>query len=140
MAQKFDYAAVLLETVDNKLLFHHRDNKPNIANPNKIGFFGGGIDRNETPISAAIREIKEELNLDLKLKELIPFCDYKKSEEIHGINQLCKVFLVKNVDITKLRLNLNEGQGIVSISREDNISDYNLTIMVKELIYKYWNI
>ena len=63
MAQKFDYAAVLLETVDNKLLFHHRDNKPNIANPNKIGFFGGGIDRNETPISAAIREIKEELNL-----------------------------------------------------------------------------
>lgn len=33
--------------------------------PPPWGFFGGGIEENESPLQAVIREIKEELDLDL---------------------------------------------------------------------------
>lgn len=35
-------------------------------NPPRWGLFGGSIEKEETPIQALIREVKEELNLDLK--------------------------------------------------------------------------
>ena len=34
--------------------------------PNTLGFFGGGIEEGETPLTALIREAKEELALDIQ--------------------------------------------------------------------------
>ena len=34
------------------------------------GFFGGSIEKGETPLEAVIRESKEELNLDIRPEEL----------------------------------------------------------------------
>jgi hypothetical protein len=38
--------------------------------PNKWGLFGGKIEDNETPLQAIIREINEELELELKIHEI----------------------------------------------------------------------
>ena len=63
-------SSIIIEKDDGKFLFQLRDNKPNINNPNKWGLFGGGIKKDESPINAAIRELKEELDLSVKEKDL----------------------------------------------------------------------
>ena len=67
---KRKYSVVILKTSNGELIFHHRDNKPNIANPDMVGVFGGGVEKNESFEEAAVREIKEELDLDIKQEDL----------------------------------------------------------------------
>lgn len=61
-----------------KVLLLLRDNKVGISSPNTWGTIGGGIEKDETPLSAAIREIKEETNVDVNdLQLLQEFPDLK---------------------------------------------------------------
>jgi 8-oxo-dGTP diphosphatase len=46
-----------------KFVMVQRDNDPNILNPGKWNLPGGGIDGNETPEEALVRELHEEINL-----------------------------------------------------------------------------
>ena len=59
-------AAIILENDKGELLLYFRDNKPGIPFPNHWDLFGGHVEDGETPDEALIREIKEELNYDLK--------------------------------------------------------------------------
>jgi len=65
-----DYAGVLIERSDGKILFQLRDDREDIPNPNLWSIFGGGIKENESPKYAAIRELKEELSIIVKKEEL----------------------------------------------------------------------
>lgn len=57
---------------DNRVFLQHRDgNAP--TNPNKWGLWGGRIEGNETPEEALVRELKEEITIDIKSSQLIPF-------------------------------------------------------------------
>lgn len=49
----------------NKYLFMLRDNKPAIPNPNVWGLLGGGIEDGEAPKEALLRELQEEVNIDI---------------------------------------------------------------------------
>jgi 8-oxo-dGTP pyrophosphatase MutT (NUDIX family) len=55
-------AAILLST-DGRYLLQHRDNRPDIWDPDRWGLFGGAIDPGETPEDALARELAEELEL-----------------------------------------------------------------------------
>jgi len=55
-------AAVYIEHDDKILLLHRQDNK---SQGNKWGIPGGKVDKGETPLQAAIREIKEETGYDI---------------------------------------------------------------------------
>jgi len=57
-------------TYKNKILMLHRDNNPEIPNPDCWQFIGGQTEGNETYEETARREIKEETNLEIS--ELIP--------------------------------------------------------------------
>ena len=138
MENKSKYAAVLLETTDGRLIFHHRDNKPYIDNPDTVGVFGGGVEEGESFEETAIREIKEELGLNLTKEDLKYFSIYNKTKKIHGVDEICRVFIVKNIDPSKLNLNRNEGQGVVLISDKDEANKYKLTIMAKDMIDEYF--
>ena len=72
-----NYVGILLER-KGKLLFQLRDNNDKISNPNTWGLFGGGIEKGETPKQAIIREIKEELDITLDQKRIIPLLKTKK--------------------------------------------------------------
>jgi len=62
-----------------KLILQHRDKYA--VHPNIWGFFGGGIEKNETPEEAVRREAKEELQIELEDLKLFKKYEYKKSSE-----------------------------------------------------------
>jgi mutator protein MutT len=68
-------AQIILENERGELLLYLRDNKPGIPFPQHWDLFGGHIEDGETPDEALVREVKEELNYDLK--EFKFFREYK---------------------------------------------------------------
>lgn len=65
-----DTAWVILHTKDKMLLGKR---SPTVNNPNSWNFFGGHVDSGETPLVAAVRELKEETSYSISpslLKEI----------------------------------------------------------------------
>ena len=73
------YAGAILYRED-KILLQLRDEKQRVRNPGKWGIFGGGIKRGESPQKAIIRELKEELEIDVKDIDLILKTEFKGEE------------------------------------------------------------
>jgi 8-oxo-dGTP diphosphatase len=59
-------AAIILENDKGELLLYLRDNKPGIPFPDHWDLIGGHVEDGETPEEALVREVKEELDIDLK--------------------------------------------------------------------------
>jgi len=78
-------AGALLELPDGRIALHHRDNKPNIASPDKWAFFGGMGEDGEQPIDTVIRELHEELEINLLRNQLtlIHSKSYKRGHTVH---------------------------------------------------------
>jgi 8-oxo-dGTP diphosphatase len=60
-----EVATALLFDSEGKLLIYLRDDKTTIPFPNCWDLFGGHVDPGETPAIALVREIQEELGIDL---------------------------------------------------------------------------
>ena len=69
----------ILFECNNNLLIYLRDDKPEISFPNHWDLFGGQVEENETPEQALIRELKEELNIDV--------VDYHFSKTFESTNE-----------------------------------------------------
>lgn len=65
-----DIVLVILEDPQGLILLQLRSQKAGIANPGQWGLFGGHVEPGEDPEAAAIREIKEELSIDLNPSKL----------------------------------------------------------------------
>jgi 8-oxo-dGTP diphosphatase len=61
-----EIAAIILENGKGELLLYLRDNKPDIPYPDHWDLIGGHVEEGETPEEALVREVKEELGIDLK--------------------------------------------------------------------------
>ncbi|MGA2417781.1 MAG: NUDIX domain-containing protein [Candidatus Staskawiczbacteria bacterium] len=83
--------------------------------PEYLGFFGGHAEENETPEQALKREIKEELNLDLK--EFEHFGTY----EIDGTTE--DVFVTEVADGFDYDIKVGEGQYGDWFSEQDIASE-----------------
>jgi 8-oxo-dGTP diphosphatase len=59
-------AAIILENDNGEFLLYLRDNKPTIPFPDHWDLIGGHVEEGETPEEALVREVKEELDIDLK--------------------------------------------------------------------------
>lgn len=68
----YTYYSVCVPVFENHFLFEVRS--PFVAQPLEVSFPGGKIEENELPYEAAIRELKEELNIeaDGKICEIEP--------------------------------------------------------------------
>src|SRR5437870_413627 len=63
--------SIILVNDSNQVLLHLRDDKPTILYPNMWGLPGGHIEDGETPEQCIIREMKEELDIELKTVQLV---------------------------------------------------------------------
>ena len=61
-----EIAAIILENDKGEFLLYLRDNKPDIPFPGYWDLIGGHVEEGETPEQALVREVKEELDIDLK--------------------------------------------------------------------------
>ncbi len=101
--ERFFAGGFLYNQKSQSVLLHKRDGNTTV-NPHKWGFFGGLSEGEETPIETFMREMKEELDIDLVPDEIMPLCDYLNEER----NVWRYVFLVKS-DWDKSTMRLGEG-------------------------------
>ena len=63
-------SSIIFINDNNEILLFLRDDKPSIPFPNMWDLPGGHVEENETPEQSIVREMKEELELDIKECEL----------------------------------------------------------------------
>jgi len=105
-------ALVLLHDSRKKILLQHRDNSAKVL-PDFWGFFGGNIEKGETPLEAIKREIKEELNYSLKNPNFMKKQDFKYP----GFEGTMYIFIEKYDSVQKLVLNEGKDMGWFSVSQ-----------------------
>jgi 8-oxo-dGTP diphosphatase len=108
-------AQVLLFDRNARLLIYLRDDKPEIPFPNHWDFFGGHLENGETPEQALVREVKEELGVELTGWQLFRIynCD-------HGdVYPNIKHIYWTRIDKVSQELTLCEGQRLASIDRAE---------------------
>lgn len=109
--------AVILKDKKRRFLLQHRDNRRGVSSPGKWCFFGGGVGVGEEFLDAAVREMKEELNISMKKENL------KLVRQFNLPFNKFRVYIYENpVSIKDLKL--GEGQGVGFFTREE--------ILVKE--------
>lgn len=128
--------------INNKYLFQIRDNKPSIWFPGYNGFFGGLVDKNETPYQAIKREILEELNMPVVKASLLMKANFqvnklKKQRERHYY----LISLKKNFE---KKLKINEGSGFKFLSikqlKHSKMIPWDITaIYYHQLLFKNKN-
>ena len=108
-------AQILLFDRDRKLLVYLRDDKPGIPFPNHWDFFGGHVEAGETPEQALLREVKEELDLDLRHWDF-----FRCYECLDGDAYPNRKFIYHGqIDLLPQDLILHEGQRLTGIEPDE---------------------
>jgi len=125
-------AAIILENNKEEILLYLRDDKPSIPFPNHWDLFGGFLEEGETPEQALIREVKEELDFDLKEYQF-----FKKYECLEGdALQNIKYVYIGKIDKPISELKLQEGQGLQFFKKEE-ISQVKFANILKDVVMDY---
>ncbi|MFA6513769.1 MAG: NUDIX hydrolase [Patescibacteria group bacterium] len=114
------YAGGFLYNSETKeVLLHKRDGNTE-HNPNQWAFFGGAGENGETPVQTFIREMKEELNIDILENQIKPLCNYFNNRSQRHRN----IFFVES-RLEKSQMRLGEGADFDWI-KLDKVFDYDL--------------
>ena len=120
-------AHVLFVNADNQVLLRLRDDRPDLPYPGQWDLVGGAVEAGETLVEAAIREIKEEIDLDIT--DLEYFGEYP--ELVHN-----NVF-VAPLNLPLEAIELNEGQCLRYATAEQRFS-LPLVSWVSKLLDDYF--
>ena len=117
-------ASIIFENDRGEFLFYLRDNKPDIPFPRHWDLFGGHLEDGETPEEALVREVKEELDYDLK--EFKFFREYECLEGDAYPN--IKYIFSGRINLPINEITLLEGEDVRYFMREEvrNIKFANL--------------
>lgn len=119
-----------------KYLFHLRDNKPNITNPNCYGLLGGNIEEGESPLEALKREFKEESTLEVSDIEELGNQIFKGILKQQIYENRFYMFLAKtNAELDEIKL--YEGQKLAYFTIEEALNLDNLSLPTREAINEY---
>ncbi len=108
-------AQVLLFDREGRLLIYLRDDKPGIPFPNHWDLFGGHLENGETPEQALVREVKEELGIELIAFKYFRRFDCAKGDAYPNVKHIFWAL----TDSLPQELTLYEGQKLRSIALEE---------------------
>lgn len=128
------WAGALLIEKSGKVILQKRDIKPNIVNSGKITLFGGSVEDSETTEDCLKREIKEEI--DVNIINFDYFGLYEKKQVVHGEDCDCYVYLVRDIDTERIKV--NEGQGYVLVSANDNYLTKEYSLITQSVLNDYF--
>ena len=110
-----EIAAIILENEKEQFLLALRDNKPGIPFPNHWDLIGGHVEQGETPEEALVREVKEELDIDIE-----EYTFYKKYVCLEGdAYPNTKYIFSGKINIPIEEITLLEGERPQYFSREE---------------------
>jgi len=125
MLRPGDAAAALIQLMDGRYVLQLRDCKPDIFYPDHWGCFGGAIDPGETPEAALVRELREELGLDLVESPMIRFTRFTHDFGFAGLGTIDRTYFHLSLpDIAELRL--GEGADIAVFAAEQALQDLRM--------------
>ena len=130
-------AQIILVRKDGALIMQHRDDKPGITNPGAIAAFGGTVEPGETPLQAAVREISEETNLQVRPEDLDFFGTYPKTVARHGEDGQVHYFILRDVDDTNFQV--YEGQGFYVIHNRQELLAAKTSPLAREVLEEYYD-
>jgi len=105
---------VLLFDRRNRLLIYLRDDKAEIPFPNYWDFLGGHLEAGETPEEALVREVKEEIGVDLQQWAFFKRYVCTEGDAYPNI----KYLYWARIDKIAEELTLREGQRLMSVTPE----------------------
>jgi 8-oxo-dGTP diphosphatase len=127
-------AAIIFENDRSEILLYLRDNKPGIPFPKHWDLIGGHVEEGETPEEALVREVKEELNIDLK-----EFTFYRRYECLTGdAYPNIKYIYRGKINLPIEEITLLEGERPQYFSR-DEIPNVKFANILKTIVMQYIN-
>jgi 8-oxo-dGTP diphosphatase len=127
-----EIAAIILENDKGEFLLYLRDNKPDIPFPGYWDLIGGHVEEGETPEEGLIREVKEELDIDLK-----EYTFYKKYECLTGdAYENIKYIYYGKINLPIEEITLLEGVRPQYFSRSE-IPDVKFANILKSIVMDY---
>jgi 8-oxo-dGTP diphosphatase len=125
-------AAIILENDKGEFLLYLRDNKPDIPFPDHWDLIGGHVEEGETPEEALVREVKEELDIDLK-----EYAFYKKYECLTGdAYENIKYIYSGKINLPIEEITLLEGVRPQFFTREE-IANVKFANILKSIVMEY---
>ena len=127
-----EIAAIILENEKGEFLLALRDNKSWIPFPDHWDLIGGHVEEGETPEEALVREVKEELDIEIK-----DYTFYKKFECLTGdAYENIKYIFTGRINIPIEEITLLEGERAQYFSRKD-IPDLKFANIIKSVVLDY---
>lgn len=105
---------------EKEVLLHKRDGNT-AFNPNMWAFFGGLQENEETPLDCFVRELEEELSINIDRSHVVPLIDYLNEE----FDTYRYVFYLES-QLKPSEMELTEGESIEWVSI-DRLNEYDLT-------------
>ncbi len=136
MKTRRDVSLLILYDEKKRILLQHREKDIKIL-PDYWGFFGGQIEKNETPLQAVKREANEELEYIPAKPKLILTQKYlhpEKEKEYFGKKF---VFLSQYDESQKLELREGQGMGWYKIFETNKLKIIDHDREVLKIIEKY---
>jgi 8-oxo-dGTP diphosphatase len=125
-------AAIILENDSGEFLLALRDNKSWIPFPNHWDLIGGHVEEGETPEEALVREVKEELDIDISEYEF-----YKTFECFDGdAYENIKYIYSGKINIPIEDITLLEGERAEYFSA-DEIKGLKFANIIKSVLLDY---
>lgn len=120
-----DAAAALIQLADGRYLLQLRGARPDIFYPDHWGCFGGAIDPGETPEIALVRELREELGLELGGRPMTQFTRFTPDFRFAGLGTVDRTYFhLRLSDFAGLRL--GEGADIAAFAAEQALQDVRM--------------
>jgi 8-oxo-dGTP diphosphatase len=127
-----EIAAIILENDKGEFLLALRDNKSWIPFPNHWDLIGGHVEEGETPGEALVREVKEELDIDIR-----DYTFFKKYECLTcDAYENIKYIYTGKINLPIGEITLLEGERAQYFSREE-VPGLKFANIIKSIVMDY---